>query len=117
MVFPGQTITVSARLRNLGPASANVPLRFLVPPDVRAWRIVNPDLPLDRERSAWIVRTWPLNAPLTLTLELTTRADVPLGTVSDVIVFWPGPKGDDYAVLATLAYPPDHLPAVGGSKP
>ncbi len=116
MLFPGDTITVTAQLRNLGPSVTHVPLRFLVPEDIQTWTIITPeDLRLDRRRSAWILPRWPAGATLTLTLRLQSRPDVPLGHVSDVVLFWPGPNGDAYAVVATLAYPPDHLPAVGGS--
>ncbi len=117
MLFPGETILVSAAVTNLGPAENNIPLRFLVPEDVADWAILSPQIPLDRAQSAWIVKEWPIGKTITLRLRATARSDVPPGLVSDIILFWPGQNGDEHAVLATLAYPPDHLPAVGGRGP
>lgn len=119
MIAPGETIVVTATLPGPGLALENLPLALIVPSgvEVRDVRAQPLDLRPGTGPGTWVIPRWPARAPLTLTLTLTAAADVALGTVVDVWITWPTAAETAPALLATLAFPPDHLPAVGEKLP
>ena len=117
MIVPGKTIQITATVRNAGPATTGIPITLVLPADVTlsGWQSVPSILPTP-EAQTWIVPQWPVSQAITLSLEVTAGVRVPLGSVYDVWLTWPGKEASG-AVLATLAFPPDHLPAVGEKSP
>ncbi len=119
MILPGQTLTVTASWRYEGTDISSLSLSAIAPSGVVEVRDIR-----WRQGNSW-VRINPLSGshigPLQADEEGEIQAvlyavpSVPWGTVTDVWLQWHAADYQETTLLATLAFPPDHMPAVGGN--